>query len=111
VSSIWSAAWNEAAKLCNWAAAAGYSASRVRDVPSERVDLMERMFDNLRKADGPAFNEVICKYAQHAANGIAEVVGLRAEVEEARASRPVDDDDPTPVVPAVPPPPEAKGGS
>ncbi len=108
MSSIWSAAWNEAAKLCNWAAAAGYSASKVRDVPTERVDLMQRMFDNLQRADSPAFNEVICRYAQHAANGIAEVVGLRAEVEAARANM-ADDDDPTPVVPAVPPPPEAKG--
>lgn len=106
--SIWSDAWEQAAKLCNWAAAAGYSASRVRDVPAARVDLMERMFDNLRKADGPAFNEVICKYAQHAANGIAEVVGLRAEMETMRANR-MDDDDPTPVMPAAPPPPEAKG--
>jgi hypothetical protein len=107
--SIWSDAWNEASKLANWAAAAGYSASKVRDVPPERVDLMRRMFDNLRKADHAAFNEVVCEYAQHAANGIAEVVGLRAELEAERASRPAIDDDPTPVAPAVPPPPEAKG--
>lgn len=102
--SIWSDAWNEAAKLCNWAAAAGYSASKVRDVPPGRVDLMRKMFDNLRKADGPAFAEVVCEYAQHAANGIAEVVGLRAEMETERASRPLGteegNDDPTVKQPA-----------
>lgn len=105
----WANAWNEAAKLCVWAASAGYSASKVRDVPPERVDLMRRMLNNLRAADASAFNEVVCEYAQHAANGIAEVIGLRAEVETARAQRqPLTDDDPTDPVRIIPPP-EAKG--
>ena len=106
----WANAWNEAAKLAAWAAAAGYSASKVRDVPPERVDLMKRMLDAVKKADPLAFNEVICtEHAQHAANGIAEVVGLRAEVETARANRqPLTDDDPTDPVRIIPPP-EARG--
>jgi hypothetical protein len=107
--SIWSDACAEMAKLANWAAAAGYSASKTRDVPIERVELYRKFFDTLRRADGPAFNEVVCEYAQHAANGVAEVVTLRAEMEAERANRMLDDDDPTPVAPAVPPPPEAKG--
>lgn len=78
-------AWNTCAKLCYRLAASGISASKVRDVPLVEVEVMRQMFDNLKKANGPAFTEVVCEYAQHAAFGIAEVVGLQAEVETARA--------------------------
>lgn len=70
---------------------------------------MRGMFSALRRADPEAFTEVICTdWAQHAANGIAEVVGLRAEVETARANRPLGDEESTrPGQVFIPP--EAKG--
>lgn len=107
--SVWSDAWTAAADLAARCAAVGASASKVRDVPARDVRIMREFFDLLKRASPAAFNECICEHAQHAANGIAEIVGLQAEVEVARANRPVDDDDPTPVMPATPPPPEAKG--
>lgn len=98
--SVWSDAFSAAAKLARRMADIGYSASRVRDVPEERLRLMRHMLALLRRDDAEAFNEAICTdYAQHAANGIAEIVELQAEVEAERANRPIEDDEPTPVVP------------
>lgn len=79
------AAWNTCAKLCYRLAAAGISASTVRDVPPIEVEVMRHMFGNMRRANAAAFAEVICEYAQNAAFGIAEVVGLQAEIEAERA--------------------------
>lgn len=106
------AAWNTCAKLCYRLAAAGISASTVRDVPPIEVEVMRQMFGNMRRANAAAFAEVICEYAQNAAFGIAEVVGLQAEIEAERAELstppPRPEDEPTqPGVVLIPP--EAKG--
>lgn len=78
-------AWNTCAKLCYRLAASGISASKVRDVPPSEVEVMRQMFGNLRRANAAAFAEVVCEFAQNAAFGIAEVVGLQAEIETERA--------------------------
>lgn len=106
--SIWSDAWMAAADLARRMASVGASASLVRDVPGERVELMRQMMGHLRKADPEAFNEVVCEHARHAADSIAEIVAYQAEVEVERANRPVEHDDPTQPIRIIPPP-EAKG--
>lgn len=108
----WADAWNAAAKLAYRMAASGISASKVRDVPEGVVTVMREMFANLRKANGPAFNEVVCEFAQHAAFGIADVIGLQAEIEAERAelsSPPVLPED-EPTQPGFIPPPELLKG-
>lgn len=104
--SIWSDAWTAAAELA--ARCAGIGASVDRDVSIERIETMRSMFRFLRKADPEAFADAICDHARHAADAIAQIVGLQAEVEVERANRQVREDDPTHPTRIIPPP-EAKG--
>lgn len=106
--STWSDAWTAAAELA--ARVSGIGASITREVSIERIETMRAMFRFLRKADPEAFSEAICDHARHAADAIAQIVGLQAEVEVERASRQVREDDPTHPFHIIVPP-EAKGPS